>query len=382
MPGDRFHGARLRFARLFNELSPADLAERTGVTRQYIHGLEIDDRSPSKELVNVLAFVLHVAPGFFSRGVSTTVVEEYCHFRSRKMTPVFARQECIARGTLFDELMEHLDGLLRLPRVDIDPCEARDRNSIEEITLKYRKRWGLGEGPISNMCRVVEQRAGAVVTYFPGASEKVDAFSISRPRPIVVRNPAKQSSVRMRFDLAHELGHLIMHYGLETGDEITEEQANIFASAFLLPRRPFIAEFPHRMPFDWGALYEMKRRWKVSVAAILFRARDLGLIDPAQYRIACQHLSKTGQKRKERLDDEIPMEQPELLETALKKYDQLSNRSLNSLAQELEVTPLFLRRLAGFELISADEWDNDPSVVKLADYRNVHGQRNRRRKTP
>ena len=60
MSGERFHGARLRFARLFNELSPADLAQRTGVTRQYIHGLEIDERSPGKELLSVLAFVLHV----------------------------------------------------------------------------------------------------------------------------------------------------------------------------------------------------------------------------------------------------------------------------------------------------------------------------------
>jgi len=256
-----------------------------------------------------------------------------------------------------------------LPKVDIQPMEAETATEIEGVAAIYRKRWELGDGPISNMCRVIEQRAGAVITYFSVVSEKVDAFSISRPRPVVVRNPAKESPGRMRFDLAHELGHLILHHGIETGDDLTEKQADIFASAFLLPRNSFIAEFPRASPLDWDALYRLKLRWKVSVAAILYRAHDLQLLDPAQYRIANIRLAKTRQKKKEWYDDQLQLEKPELLEMALEKYEDLPNKSITAFAEELGVTPLFVRRLAGLTPISAEAWENDPSIVRLDDYR-------------
>jgi Zn-dependent peptidase ImmA (M78 family)/DNA-binding XRE family transcriptional regulator len=369
MTGERFYGARLRLARVFNGLSPADLAEKSGVTRQYIHSLEIDERAPSGDLLRALAFLLHVSPRFFSRPISASVADEYFHFRSRRSAPAFARQECVARGSLFDELITELDSALRLPKVDIQPMEAETATEIEGVAAIYRKRWELGDGPISNMCRVIEQRAGAVITYFSVVSEKVDAFSISRPRPVVVRNPAKESPGRMRFDLAHELGHLILHHGIETGDDLTEKQADIFASAFLLPRNSFIAEFPRASPLDWDALYRLKLRWKVSVAAILYRAHDLQLLDPAQYRIANIRLAKTRQKKKEWYDDQLQVEKPELLEMALDKYEDLPNKSITAFAEELGVTPLFVRRLAGLTPISAEAWENDPSIVRLDDYR-------------
>ncbi len=376
MSGVSFCGARLRLARLFHGLSPAEVAERVGVTRQYIHSLEIGDRTPAGDLTNALAFVLHVSPKFFFNRSQARMAEEHFHFRSRKSTPTFARLECVARGAFLDELLARLDAELRFPKVDISPVEVTDDSQIEAIASDYRQRWGLGEGPISNMCRVLEQRAGAVITCFSGVSEKVDAFSISRPRPVVVRNPAKESSARMRFDLAHELGHLVLHYGIETGDDLTERQADRFAGAFLFPRRAFVAEFPRRTPLDWDALYALKKRWKVSMAAIVHRAQDLGLLDPAQSKRAYMYLSKTGQRKKERGDEDIPVEKPELLETALRKYEGLTNRSLSELAEDLGFKPLFLRRLAGLESIPVDELGDNPAVVKLEKY--IQRRRNER----
>jgi Zn-dependent peptidase ImmA (M78 family)/transcriptional regulator with XRE-family HTH domain len=360
---------------LFNGCSPAELAAKVAVTRQYIHSIEIDERTPRADLVSAFAVVLHVDSAFFYNSVSADIADNDCYFRSRKTTPAFVRQQCIARGALFDELVRQLDRDVPLQPVNVMPVEAPNSASIEAISLAHRTHWKLGEGPISNMCRAVEQRAGAVVTSFPGISEKVDAFSISRPRPIVVRNPTKESGARQRFDLAHELGHLILHAGFEAdegGDnDFVEDQANAFASAFLLPRRPFIAEFPKEVPLNWSALYALKLRWGVSVAAILRRALDLDLIDPAQYRVAYMRLSKTGQRKHENLDDQIPVEQPELIRASLALYEKLPGKSISRLADQLGMTPLFLRRLAGIEVVSNDEWENDPSIVNLANYRDA-----------
>jgi Zn-dependent peptidase ImmA (M78 family) len=184
------------------------------------------------------------------------------------------------------------------------------------------------------MMRVVEN-AGAIVTYFQGVSERVDALSMDRARPIIVRSSLKESLCRQRFDLAHECGHLVAHRGLQTGDRETEDQANRFASAFLLPRAGFIPEFPVGKTLNWTAIYQLKLRWKVSARAIIRRAFDLRLISARQYRTANIHLVKTGQARVEKYDNELPLEQPELLDNALQALEAKKPTAIRLIADDL-----------------------------------------------
>ncbi|MGL5303474.1 MAG: ImmA/IrrE family metallo-endopeptidase, partial [Aeromonas sp.] len=106
----------------------------------------------------------------------------------------------------------------------------------------------------------------------------------------------KKSVCRFRFDIAHELGHLVLHDGITTGDMITESQANRFASAFLMPRVSFSKEFPalRGRQFDWSKLVEFKSRWKVSLKAIIYRASSLGLITPEKARSGFLFLNTKG----------------------------------------------------------------------------------------
>ena len=133
------------------------------------------------------------------------------------------------------------------------------------------------------MC--IRDSAGAVVAFFKDASTEVDALSITSRRPVIVRNDAKASPFRMRFDIAHELGHLVLHEGHVTGDRKTESEANRFASAFLLPRSTFVKVFPKRgTRIDWAGIRALKLEFQVSKAAILYRAKSLELLDDDQYR--------------------------------------------------------------------------------------------------
>ena len=153
-----------------------------------------------------------------------------------------------------------------MPAVNF-PVIEREYNSscysnseIELAAEECRKTWGLGlTTPIAKMTRVLEN-AGVVITQFNGVSEKVDALSLNRKFPIIVRNDAKESVCRMRFDLAHECGHFVLHDGVETGDQITESEANKFASAFLFPRAAFINEFisAKNTRLDWKLIYKLK----------------------------------------------------------------------------------------------------------------------------
>ena len=85
---------------------------------------------------------------------------------------------------------------------------------------------------------------GVIVAHVTGVDDRVDAFTVHNNRPVIIRNNVKKSICRFRSDLGHELGHLVMHEGITTGDKLTESQADHFSSALLVPRLSFIKEFP------------------------------------------------------------------------------------------------------------------------------------------
>lgn len=330
-------------------LSLEELGGAVGNSRQFIHQLETGANKPTDELRDALASVLSVTPGFFVTAAENPVREEDCHFRRLASAPRGLVAQTVARGTAVEALVNAVEAQVRLPIVDF-PEEPRPASAegVERIAEVARQHWGLGlDGPITSMMRVVEN-AGAVVVHFDDLTDRIDALSMARRRPIIVRSTAKTAAARLRFDLAHEAAHLIMHQGIMTGDNVTEGEAHRFAGAFLIPRAAFAKEFPRsRRWLDWGALAAMKLRWKVSMRAIVRRAFDLGLIDAAHYRTANIQLVKTGQAKAEKYDDRIVSEEPELLRAAIGWLTGRDQVSLHHLLAELGMAPALFTRLTG-----------------------------------
>lgn len=351
MSNCEFQGTKLRIARLLNGLTKADLADQLQVSRQFIHTLEVGTKPASQDMVAALSLLLKVQPSFFFEPLQTEVREEECHFRSRQNMPDKVAEQIISRGTALELIVKFLDSKLELPAVNFPSIEIKDDQQIEEAAAACRMHWRLGCGPISSMCRVLEN-AGAIVTMFDGDRHEIDALSMARNRPIVVRNALKQSPGRMRFDLAHECGHLVIHQGVATGDKITEGQANRFASAFLMPQEQLIKEFPS-MPtrLDWQAIYSLKIRWRVSAKAVIRRAHDLGLIDAVQYATGNRFLNQTGQSKVEKFDEKIPLEEPELLKTAISAYLNEFDSTPADFSKQLGMTPSMVEQLVGISAL-------------------------------
>ncbi|MCR5943668.1 ImmA/IrrE family metallo-endopeptidase [Brucella anthropi] len=339
----------MRLARLAHGFTLDELGERVSATRQYLNQLEQGTKLPTEQMVEALAAAVGVTLQFFGMITKDSVRPEQCHFRKQRTTPMSVVSQVLARGTLLSRFINSLDRELELPPVSFPDIPIKSSLDIEEAAEEARRRWKLGSGPISNMIRVVEN-AGAVVSFFGGVSERVDALSIDRSRPMIIRSEAKPAAVRLRFDLAHECGHLVMHRGIETGDKATENEANRFASAFLLPRSSFIHEFPRGRALNWGRIYEMKMRWKISAAAIIRRAYDLGMISADQYRTGYIHLSKTGQKKAERYDNEIVSEEPELLQSAMAELEKAYPGSVRRLVSEAGLEEEMFSKVSGLRL--------------------------------
>lgn len=366
-----FNGSNLRLARLFHELSLEQVAERVEKTRQYIQRLESGSAVPTPELANKLAAILFVMPEFFEVKDQSPVNEEIVHFRKRSSTRMATKWATLAKAELYRRLIEVFDEYLDLPPVRFPELRAYTQDEIEKAAEKCRTDWGLGFGPIDNMTRLAE-KLGAFVTSFDSVSDDVDALSVPLSRPFIVRNTAKKSPCRQRFDIAHEIAHLILHEGVSTGDRVTESQANRFASALLLPRSAMAKYFPRPKGgrIDWQGLSQFKLTWKVSKAAIIYRAHQLSLLTDAQYKTAFFGLKRKGEAIDEKEDCLIQQETPELFYKAMKYLINDMSIDVDSLARRLCITPIMLEELSNGALVATLDQENiSANVVSMSAYR-------------
>ncbi|MGZ8182312.1 MAG: helix-turn-helix domain-containing protein [Methylobacter sp.] len=339
----------LRLARLFHGLSLQELADAVGKSRQYLSRLESGIEQPSESLELDLAEALDVLPGFFSALDAMPIADEQCHFRKQLTTKVALRQVARAKGEMFKRLVSVLDRNLDFPAYGFLHEEPATPEEIEKVAEACRAEWGLGLGPIANMIRVAEN-AGAVLMRMDGLSNEIDAISFATRRPVITLNGEGKSACRTRFGIAHEIGHLTIHVGVQTGDRLTENQANRFASAFLMPRVYFIKECQSAFRgsrLNWSAIIDIKLKWKVSKAAILYRGRQLGVFSEDHYRSGVIALRRHGEALQEREDDVILPETPEMVSDGLLVLEQQCRMPRSAISREMFVKPKILDQLLG-----------------------------------
>jgi Zn-dependent peptidase ImmA (M78 family) len=174
-----------------------------------------------------------------------------------------------------------------------------DELSPEQAAEAVRGAWGLGVAPVKNLLQLLESK-GAKVYSAGGPLQAIDAFSFRHGATPVIFLNVHKSAERLRFDLAHELGHLVMHGGslsVEPGKE-KEQAANDFASSFLMPRSDVIGAI-HGNNLMLEDVLMLKRRWRVSAMALNLRAHRLGVISEWTYSTLAKQLSMAGFRRGE-----------------------------------------------------------------------------------
>lgn len=181
--------------------------------------------------------------------------------------------------------------------------DVADNGSPAQIAEMVRSAWNLPTGPIVNLTTAIESAGGIVIKCDFGPA-KLDAFSQWPPGmpPMFFVNSAAPPD-RYRFTLAHEIGHIIMHL-VPTPN--LEAEADQFAAEFLMPRRDIVGHFGR--PFTLQKAAELKAYWRVSMAALIRRARDLNRIGDSYYRALMTKLSAAGYRMREPvpLEDEVP----------------------------------------------------------------------------
>jgi Zn-dependent peptidase ImmA (M78 family)/DNA-binding XRE family transcriptional regulator len=296
-----FDPDELTLARKFRGLRKNELAQAVGVTPAALSQYELGQSRPSPAVLAKLALALGVPVRFFVLGHPKPVTSSAAHFRSLRATTQLERDQALAFGQVAWRLLTGIEKYIELPAPRI-PHAAR----------QAREWMGVALGPVPHVVRLLEAH-GAVVIGLPAMSRRVDAFSHwYGSRPLVFLNPMKDDKARSRFDAAHELGHLVLHHDAEPGNRVVENQAHDFAAEFLMPRDEIAAELPRRL--DWDRLFRAKRRWGVSLKALIYRAHKLGILGESAYRAGMVTLAQWGDPEP---GDLGPREAPVLLTTAL-----------------------------------------------------------------
>ena len=314
---------RIKQARVSRGLSMVELSELVSVSKQAISQYEMGKNEPSKAILNSIAMVLKYPASFFYKPVPVNEnASSAVFFRSGKTAKVKSLNAAREKIEIFREINDYLEQyvdfpFLNLPKViyEDDGIDPIDNEQIEKYAMALREHWGLGKGPIDNLINVV-QKNGIMVSKMLLRLNKLDAFSVwFDNKPFIFLGSDKDTNVRIRFDIAHELGHLLMHADYYSEDDLKdraiheklEDEADRFAGAFLLPRETFSKDV---FSTSIDHFIQMKAKWKASMVCMIYRCDTLGILSSNQVKYLKDQMTTRVYWRKEPLDNEMPVEKP------------------------------------------------------------------------
>jgi Zn-dependent peptidase ImmA (M78 family)/DNA-binding XRE family transcriptional regulator len=371
-----FESERLSQILAARRLSQAQLASLVGVSPATVSKWRSGNQAPERETLERLAGVVNVTPEWFTRAPSAKVSLPL--FRSNASAHVAARAMLEARMEWAQDVALALSEFVDYPALNLPTRQFKEPDEItpDEIELaasECRDLWRIGRTAVPDLALAIEGAGVVLIREETGISqiEGLSAWSDALGRPLVLLSADKDNGYRSRFDLAHELGHLILHRFIPRPTERDrhkqlEQQAHRFAGAFLLPAETFASEV--RTPVTLDDLLLLKRRWGVSVAAIVMRLRALKILDEeAAQSLFKRRSARWGAKSEPGDGDRLP-ERPRLLRRTIDLLVEENVMPLDSIPRHIGLAAHDIEMLAG---LSEGYFQGKPKVVQLARLRSV-----------
>lgn len=350
-----FNPGRLSQALAARRLPQVQLAAMVGVSPATVSKWRSGQQAPESEKLERLASVINVSPEWFTRPLPTKVSVPL--FRSNASAHVAARDMLEARLEWAQDISIALEEFVEFPEVNLPIREFKAPEQISDVDIEdaaceCRDLWNLGRRAIPDLALAVEGAGVILIREETGIApiEGLSAWSAELQRPMVLLSADKANGFRSRFDLAHELGHLVLHKGIDRSTDPVrykqmESQAHRFAGAFLLPAEAFASEV--KTPVTLDSLLLLKQRWGVSVAAIIMRLEALGIIDQEAKILLFKRRSARWGVKSEPADDARVPEQPRLLKRTIELLASSGVMPLESVPNHIGLAATDIERLTG-----------------------------------
>ncbi|WP_145511572.1 XRE family transcriptional regulator [Yersinia kristensenii] len=320
-----FQPDRLAQVLAARRLSQTQLATMVGVSPATISKWRSGQQAPESDALERLASVVNVTSEWFTRPMLTGMSKPLfrsnasAHAAARAMleTRIYWASELVTKLTEFVDLPE-----LKLPYRSFKNIDEISDADIEDAATECRTIWNLGRKEIPDLALAAESNGIILVREETGVAqiEGLSAWNEALGVPFVLLSSDKGNAFRSRFDLAHEIGHLILHrsVGNELDAErykLKENQAHRFAGALLLPAETFAEEV--RIPVTLDSLLLIKQRYGISVAASLMRLYALNIITEEEKQNLYKRRSARWGAKSEPGDDYREPEKPRLLKRTI-----------------------------------------------------------------
>lgn len=274
-------------------LSRVKLAIKAGLSQGSLANLEKGKTAPRLDTLQKVAKGLDI-----SVKELLTPVKKLTEVRFRAQKKLKRRDQILARASRWLEDFNELQTLLGVDRTSslqipkrIQALSVEDRPI--EAAQHVRRAMGLEDDePIHDLAGLLASR-GIKVLPHSVASDSFFGMSIGKTAggPAIVVNTHERIPVeRWIFSAAHELAHLVLHadaYDVSVDEEVDaeEKEANIFAGYFLMPQRGFLKEWEESYGMHWwDRILKVKRIYRVSYKAVLYRLVDLGVYDETAWK--------------------------------------------------------------------------------------------------
>lgn len=294
-------GKRLKLARAAAGLSLRDLAQRIDnrVSAQQIGKYERDEDVPGSAVLITLSHALGVSVDYLVG--DQEMVLEGVEFRKKQITSKKEQAQIQAKALHLIERYLMVEEILGLPSAEWDkpreaPFPVVEIGEADRAAQYLREHWNLGIDPIPNLVELLEERGIKVLVV--DSEENIDGLSAQvrrsrgEPVPVIVIRRGVHGE-RQRFNLAHELGHMVME--VQGDDKFREKAAHRFAGAFLMPAEALWSNVGrHRSSIGWSELFALKQLLGASVQAIAYRCGDLGIFPPSLSQKLFREFSRLG----------------------------------------------------------------------------------------
>ena len=304
-----FNPEMLVLARRSREMTQTRLADVSAVSPTSLSRYETGTLSVTNDSLSRIANVLNYPVKFFRRKPTLVGAIGGAVFHrkqqslpTRKLYQAHALAE--TRRLEITTMLDSLDILpSSLPEYPVDLFE----DDPEKIARSVRVAMNIPPGPIFNLTEALE-RSGCIVVAHDFGSYQIDGFSQrAKYLPCFLHLNSQLPPDRWRWTLAHELGHVVMHFEPMASPKLVEQQANLFAAELLAPAREI---GPQLNGLTFQKLGGLKREWKVSIQALITRAYQLGTISEGQRRSMYVRLSRAGYRTREPETLDPPIEKP------------------------------------------------------------------------
>jgi Zn-dependent peptidase ImmA (M78 family)/transcriptional regulator with XRE-family HTH domain len=344
---------RIREARESRGFSSDEFSERIGVTRQALSKFESGLLAPSGETMRKIIAETGLPPSFFVATKQRSANGIAPFWRGLKRMEVHHRKRMTRRlewlGDLTTYVSEFVDlPDVSLPQIDFDHTSS-NMDQVERAAESLRDHWKLGREPVHDVSALMENN-GVILARESVVCDDMDAVSCWQfGRPFVLYSADVESGPRNYFNLAHELAHVLLHSSVEVSVDniaLVEKQANRFASAFLMPQTSFSREV---LGTSLNHFLMLKERWGVSIAAMAYRCKDLGMFNSHQHTYVMKQLNSKGIRTKEPLDDYFPVRSPNLVSSSFRLLLDNNITSPSEIIDALALNPEDIESLGGLE---------------------------------